>query len=234
MVRLAIVEDEDIYANQLFEYIERFEKEIKETFHIVRFRDGDEIAEEYTGEYDIILMDIEMQFMDGMTAAEKIREYDDDVVIMFITNMTNYAIRGYQVDALDYVVKPVEYFSFCKKLERALKKMKNKKTPTITIKIQSGAMKLRTSDIYYIESEGHNLHYVTKKGNYKCRSKIQSAEDSLGQYGFFRSNKSYLVNMQYVEGVSDGCCLVNGDKLLISRARKKDFMMAMTNYISNR
>lgn len=234
MIRLAIVEDEDLYANQLFEYIGRFEKEIDETFHIVRLRDGDEIAEEYTGEYDIILMDIEMQFMDGMTAAEKIRELDDDVVIMFITNMTNYAIRGYQVDALDYVVKPVEYFSFCKKLERAMKKVKNKKTPTITIKIQSGAMKLKTSDIYYIESEGHNLHYVTKKGNYRCRAKIQNAEDSLSQYGFFRSNKSYLVNMQYVEGVSDGCCLVNGDRLLISRARKKDFMMAMTNYISNR
>lgn len=234
MIRLAIVEDEDLYANQLYEYIQKFEQETDETFQIIRFRDGDEIAEEYTGEYDIILMDIEMQFMDGMTAAEKIREFDEDVVIMFITNMTNYAIRGYQVDALDYVVKPVEYFSFCKKLERALSKVEKKKAPTITIKIQSGAMKLKTNDIYYIESEGHNLHYVTKKGTYKCRAKIQSAEEDLAQYGFFRSNKSYLVNMQYVEGVSDGCCIVNGDKLLISRARKKDFMVAMTDYISNR
>lgn len=234
MVHLAIVEDEDLYANQLLEYIERFEKETDESFRVARFQDGDEIAEEYTGEFDIILMDIEMQFMDGMTAAEEIRKMDDEVVIMFITNMTNYAIRGYQVDALDYVVKPVEYFSFCKKLERALDKVGRKKTPTITIKIQSGAMKLKTSDIYYIESEGHNLHYVTKKGDYKCRAKMQTAEESLEQYGFFRSNKSYLVNMQYVEGVSDGCCLVNGDKLLISRARKKDFMIAMTDYISNR
>ncbi len=125
-----------------------------------------------------------MQFMDGMTAAEKIRELDDDVIIMFITNMTNYAIQGYQVDALDYVVKPVEYFSFCKKLECALSKVQRKKTPTVTIKVQSGALKLKTRDIYYIESEG--------------------------------------------------CCIANGDKLLISRARKKDFMVAMTNYISNR
>lgn len=234
MIHIAIVEDEDLYANQLIEYIKRFEQEIEEDFQITRFRDGDEITEGYNGKYDIILMDIEMQFMDGMTAAEKIREFDEDVIIMFITNMTNYAIRGYQVNAFDYVVKPVEYFSFCKKVERALTRVKKKKTPTITIKIQSGAMKLKTSDIYYIESEGHNLHYVTRKGNFRCRAKIQSAEDSLGQYGFFRSNKSYLVNMQYVEGVGDGCCLVNGDRLLISRSRKKEFMIAMTDYISGR
>lgn len=234
MVHIAIVEDEDLYANQLCEYIKRFEQESEEDFQITRFRDGDEIAEGYNGKYDIILMDIEMQFMNGMTAAEKIREFDEDVIIMFITNMTNYAIRGYQVNAFDYVVKPVEYFSFCKKVERALTRVEKKKTPTITIKIQSGAMKLKTSDIYYIESEGHNLHYVTKKGNYRCRAKIQSAEDALGQYGFFRSNKSYLVNMQYVEGVGDGCCFVNEDRLLISRSRKKEFMIAMTDYISGK
>lgn len=53
-----------------------------------------------------------MQFMDGMTAAEKIRQMDQKVIIMFITNMIQYAVRGYEVDAMDYVVKPVEYFSF--------------------------------------------------------------------------------------------------------------------------
>ena len=166
MIRLAIVEDEDLYANQLVEYIRKYELESGEQFKIERFRDGDEIAEEYKGDYDIILMDIQMQFMDGMTAAEKIRELDSEVIIMFITNMTNYAIRGYQVDALDYVVKPVEYFSFCKKIEKAIGKVDRKKTPAITIRIQSGVMKLKANDIYYIESEGHNLFYVTKKGTY--------------------------------------------------------------------
>ncbi len=233
MIYLAIVEDEDLYADQLIEYLKRFEKEIDEDFNIVRFRDGDEIVENYNGKYDIILMDIEMQFMDGMTAAENIRKLDNDVIIMFITNMTSYAIRGYEVNALDYVVKPVEYFSFCKKLERALSRVE-KKVPSISVKVHSGTIKLLISDIYYIESEGHNLHYITKRGNYQCRAKIQSAEETLGEYGFFRSNKGYLVNMQYVEGVGEGCCFVNGEKLSISRARKKDFMVAMTNYISSR
>ena len=129
MVNLAIVEDEDSYAAQLTEYIERYQRESGNSFKITRFKDGDEIANGYKGEFDVILMDIEMKFMDGMTAAEEIRRLDQDVVIMFITNMTNYAIRGYQVDALDYVLKPVSYFAFSQKLERALTRIRKNILP---------------------------------------------------------------------------------------------------------
>ena len=66
-----------------------------------------------------------MQFMDGMTAAEKIRQMDQKVIIMFITNMIQYAVRGYEVDAMDYVVKPVEYFSFSQKLDKAIGRIRS-------------------------------------------------------------------------------------------------------------
>lgn len=234
MIRLAIVEDEDLYANQLIEFVNRFKQESNGVFNIVRFRDGDEIVERYKATYDIIFMDIQMQFMDGMAAAKRIRELDSEVIIMFITNMTNYAIMGYEVGALDYIVKPIDYFSFRKKIERAIEKVEKKKRPTITIRIKSEFMRLQTNDIYYIESDRHNLIYVTKKGVYISRASMQQAEESLVEYGFFRSNKSYLVNLQYIEGVKDGCCIINGTNLLISRARKSDFMVAMTNYMSER
>ena len=234
MIRLAIVEDEDLYANQLMEFVDKFRKETGEVFHIVRFRDGDGILEGYKATYDIIFMDIQMQFMDGMKAAERIRELDSEVIIMFITNMTNYAIRGYEVDALDYIVKPIDYFSFRKKFERAIEKVEKKRRATITIRNKSEFMRLQTNDIYYIESDRHNLIYVTKKGVYISRASMQQAEENLAKYGFFRSNKSYLVNLQYVEGVKDGCCIINGTNLLISRARKSSFMVAMTNYMSER
>lgn len=234
MIQLAIVEDENTYAEQLTEYIRQYEKESGNKINIVRFTDGDEIVENYTGEFDIILMDIQMRFMDGMTAAEKIRKLDGEVIIMFITNMTNYAIRGYQVDALDYVVKPVTYFSFSKKLERAIGKMKKRESRTITVHMQSGVMKLVVNDIYYIESEGHNLYYVTKSGKIKTRAKMRDVEETLTPYGFFRSNKGYLVNMQYVDGVQEGCCIIHGEKLLISRARRSDFMSTMADYIGDR
>lgn len=224
MIHIAVCEDEQSYADQLKEYIERFSREKDVPIRTSFFRDGDEIVEKYSGDYDIILMDIQMRFMDGMTAAEQIRKVDEKVVIMFITNMTSYAIRGYQVDALDYVLKPVEYFSFSQKLERAIGRIESDDGFPVAISMAEGVVRVDASDIYYIESEGHNLRYVTKNGEYRTRQKIGDAERLLEGHGFFRSNKGYLVNLEYVDGVRDGCAIVHGEELLISRSRKNEFM----------
>ncbi|MCR4868760.1 MAG: response regulator, partial [Lachnospiraceae bacterium] len=95
MIHIAIVEDEELYRKQLMEYLRDYEREQSVSFDVRTYTDGAEIAEDYPGDLDIILMDIQMKFMDGMTAAEKIRRLDRQVVLMFITNMTQYAIRGY-------------------------------------------------------------------------------------------------------------------------------------------
>lgn len=232
MINIAIVEDEDSYASQLTEYINKYESESGSSFRITRFKDGDEITNGYKGQFDIILMDIEMKLMDGMTAAEEIRKLDQEVVIMFITNMTNYAIRGYQVDALDYVLKPVSYFAFSQKLGRAIARMKKSSAKTISIELPSGIKKLDIDNVFYIESEGHNLVFYTSGGEFKIRAKLGDFEAQLSQYNFFRSNKGYLVNLKYVDGVENGCCIIAGKQLLISRARKNDFMTALTEFMS--
>ena len=160
MIEVAIVEDEDSYASQLVDFVNRYQTESGNYFKVTRFTDGDEITNGYKGQFDIILMDIEMKLMDGMTAAEEIRKLDQEVVIMFITNMTNYAIRGYQVDALDYVLKPVSYFAFSQKLGRAISKMKKSTGKIISVDMPSGVKKLDIDNIFYIESEGHNLNIL--------------------------------------------------------------------------
>lgn len=232
MIQLAIVEDENSYADQLIEFVKKYQSESGKTFKITRFKDGDEITNGYRGQFDIILMDIEMKLMDGMTAAEEIRKLDQDVIIMFITNMTNYAIRGYQVDALDYVLKPVSYFAFSQKLGRAISKMKSKSSKTISIEMQSGVKKLDIDNVFYIESEGHNLNFYTSGGEFTIRAKLKDFEEQLVPYNFFRSNKGYLVNLKYVDGVENGSCLIAGKQLLISRSRKNDFMTALTEYMA--
>ena len=232
MINLAIVEDEDSYAAQLTEFVGKYQAESGNSFKITRFRDGDEITNGYKAQFDIILMDIEMKFMDGMTAAEEIRKLDQNVVIMFITNMTNYAIRGYQVDALDYVLKPVSYFAFSQKLERAISKIKKSDANIITIEMASGVKKLDIDNIFYIESEGHNLNFYTSAGEFTIRARLSDFEVQLADYNFFRSNKGYLVNLKYVDGVENGCCSIAGKQLLISRARKSDFMNALTEYMA--
>lgn len=234
MVHIAIVEDEDIYAEQLREYLNRYQNEKGKDIQITRFRDGDEIAEDYSGSYDVIFMDIQMRFMDGMTTAEKIRQMDSEVVIMFITNMTEYAVRGYEVDALDYIVKPIEYFVFSRKLDRALARIKGKKHHYISIPTENGIKKLDMDDILYIEIQDHTLTYCTQNESIRARGRgvMREVEQKMLPYGFFRNNNCYLVNLKWVESVNDYQCIV-GDKVLqISRAKKKAFMNALVQYIS--
>ena len=121
MIRVALVDDNGFDREKLKEYLERYEKEHHLQFKVTEFTDGEDIVTDYTAEYDLILLDIEMQFLNGMKAAQKIREMDADVPLVFITNMPQYAIDGYKVRALDYVLKPVSYFSLTETLGRALK-----------------------------------------------------------------------------------------------------------------
>ena len=146
--------------------------------------------------------------------------------------LRNYAIRGYQVDALDYVLKPVSYFAFSQKLDRAISRIKKEKSDSISIEMSSGMKKLRIDSIFYIESEGHNLIFYTDGEEFQVRAKMSDFEEKLTPYHFFRSNKGYLVNLKYVDGVEDGACLIGGKALVISRARKSAFMDALTNYMA--
>lgn len=232
MIRIAIVEDEQLYTKQLKDYILRFQKESGYEFHVITFSDGDQILLNYKGDFDIILMDIQMRFMDGMSAAERIRQMDEEVIIMFITNMTQYALRGYEVEALDYMVKPVEYFSFSQKLGRAIERMHRRSDFYISIPIEEGVQKLKISNIYYVESQGHQLIYQTGNGEFASRGTMKELEEILEKYGFFRSNKGYLVNLKYVDGLKDNCCVIHGEKLPVSRARRKEFMEALVKYMS--
>lgn len=178
-IRIAIVEDEPRFANQLESYIRQYEQERGKQIHITMFADGEDITDHYSGSYDIVLMDIQMQFMDGMTAAEKIRKLDQEVIIMFITNMVQYAVRGYEVDAMDYVVKPVEYFAFSQKLDKAISRLEKSASVSISIPIEDGWQKLAVSEIYYMESQGHYARYQTARGEFLSRASLKDLEDKM-------------------------------------------------------
>lgn len=230
MIKIAIVEDEQLYAKQLHEYLRKYEKENGEVIEVTIYSDGDQIVEKYQSQYDIILMDIEMKFMDGMSAAEEIRKIDTEVVIIFITNMTQYAIRGYAVDALDYVLKPVSYFALSQRLNRAIGRMRKRESKMIMVNMKGGIVRLNIANIYYIESQGHTLILHTILGDYETSGTMKDMESKLLGMNFCRGNKGYLINLQHVDGISDGCAIVKDEKLILSRARKKEFMEALTKY----
>lgn len=230
MIRIAIVEDEELYIKELTGYLEEYRKSFGEEFEITVYRDGDGITSQYKGQFDIILMDIQMRFVDGMTAAEEIRKMDSEVVIIFITNMTQYAIRGYEVDAMDYVLKPVSYFAFSQKLSKAIARIRKRTRTYITIQVKGGILRLDAEDIYYIESSGHNLVFHTAGGDHLVPGTMKSVEEELEGLHFSRGNKCYLINLKHVEGVKDKCAIVKGEYLQLSRPRLNAFMQELTKY----
>ncbi|MDO4333930.1 MAG: LytTR family DNA-binding domain-containing protein [Eubacteriales bacterium] len=231
MLRIAIVEDEEECAKTLQEYIARYEKEVGQKIHTTVYSDGDEILEEYHAQFDLILMDVQMQFTDGMTAARRIRQQDSRVVIIFITNMPQFAILGYEVEALDYVLKPIHYFAFSQRLNRAVERILKGSRQYVTIPVKGGTKRLDVSEISYIESQKHDLIYHTAEGEYLSSGTMKEAEERFSKLHFFRGNKGYLINLEHVEGIRDGCAVVNGELLLLSRGRKSAFLDALANYM---
>ncbi len=118
--------------------------------------------------------------LDGFGAAEAIRAVDAEVVLVFVTNMAQYAIRGYEVDALDYVLKPVNYYQFCTKLSRAIQRVQRRRGGQVVLQLAGGGIQLLdTADIYYLETRSRMLYYHTAKGEFAVRASLQSAEKQL-------------------------------------------------------
>lgn len=231
MVRIAIVEDEEAYIQEIMDYLKRYEEEYKEKLSIAVFHDGDEIAAHYNAQFDIILMDIQMGFMDGMAAAEEIREWDKEVVIIFITNMAQYVVRGYQVDALDYILKPITYFGFSQTLQKAVNKIKRQTSIYLSVPVKGGIYKMNLSSLLYVESQGHTLDYHMQDEVICARGNMADVEKELEGLGFFRINKGCIVNLKYVDVVLDNNCVLDGEVLPVARARKKQLLKELTEYI---
>ena len=232
MYRIAVVEDDKTYAAQLKEYLARYGEETGHKITVTVFQDGEDIVTDYSADFDIILMDVEMAFMDGMTAAEKIREKDREVIIIFITNMPQYAIQGYRVDALDYVLKPISYFAFSQRIDRALMRVKRKETTYLTVAQKGGMRKLDVSKISYVEVRDHLLIYHLPDEEIVAKDSMNDAESALDGRLFFRCNRCYLVNLEYVEDFRGNDVTVAGDLIQVSRSRKKPFLDALNNYMN--
>ena len=231
MYHIAIVEDEAAFAAQLQEYLEKYQEEHDVRFKISVFGDGEEILKDYQPLYDIILLDIEMPKVNGMQAAEQIREQDADVTLMFITNMAGYAIKGYEVGALDFVMKPVNYYTFSMKLTRVLKRTRQKARQEILLTLPDGVKKLNVQQIYYVEVQNRMLSYHTDEGVFTMRGTMQSVEQMLRPYAFVKCNHCYIVNLKHVSEVRKNTAIVAGHELEVSRRNRTAFLQALTEYV---
>ena len=231
MIRVAIVEDEAEIREQLMGYVQRYTRQYGTAFEVKTFADGLEILEDYRPAYDLILLDIEMKHLDGMETARRIRELDPDVMLVFITNMAQYAIKGYAVGALDYVLKPVPYFAFSQQLQKVEAQLRRRTRHYLAVPVEGGLRRLDTSRIYYIESEGHRVHFYTEEGDFAAPGALKALEEKLADRPFARCNSGYLVNLAQVKSVQQGMVQVGPYELQVSRPKRKSFLAALTDYI---
>lgn len=233
MLKIAIVEDEKQYQASLVEYLSKFEKIHKEQFIVRTFYDGIDILDDYQADYDVIFLDIHMKHQDGMTTARKIREKDENVIIIFITALAQYAIEGYKVHAMDFILKPVVYEQFEVTMEKILQTCrKYQREKQIIVSEGSGKRKLSSDEIFYIEVIGHEMFFYTGSGVFHRKGiTLKEMAAELEEFHFVKSGQSQLVNLRYVEKISGDVVSVPGAEIYLSRSRKKDFLEAFAEYV---
>lgn len=230
-MNIAVVDDSREDAGHLEAFLSRYHQENGLPMQVHTFLSSVEFLESFHGEYDIIYLDIEMPGSNGLEVAHEIRSRDETVAIIFITNMAQYAIRGYEVNAVDFMVKPVGYFNFVQKLEKALRAAEKRGTQFLLLSNGDGLYRIPPTDIFYIEKDKNYLVYHTRKGLFQQRGTIQEARQRLQGLAFSECTSGCLVNLRHVDRIGRETILVGGEELPVSRRMKKSFVQDYMDFL---
>lgn len=236
MFNIAIVEDDSKSFDELSSLIKQYCDTKHFKYLIQRFDDGFSFLENFHSNYNLIFMDIDMPHVNGLDASKELRTIDNDVVLIFVTNLAKFAIKGYEVDATSFLVKPVNYFMIENCFKKILRRISINNENAIWINADSKSKKILYDDIIYIEVQDHFSLFHTFEGDFQIRRTLSSIENEIGnKSGFSRCSAAYLVNLKYVTNLlSDEVTLNQNVKLPITRTKKKKFDEDFTSYYGER
>lgn len=235
MYRIAVVDDEAEVRELLKAYFARYEKEKQQALQVVCYEDGAQLLDDDIRELDLVFLDIEMKGLDGLSTARELRQTNRDVGIVFVTNLAHYALSGYEVNALDFIVKPLNYEKFVYKLDKSLhvRSLFRREKYTM-LQIDGRFFRIALSDIFYIQAEGSYVVYYTAGGPYRTRGPLKTIEADLCKENFLRCDHGCLVNLRHVIGLKNDMVTVGSTELKISRSRKKPFLEGLTMYLGRK
>lgn len=223
-MKIAVVDDSREDAQRIVMYLEQFQQEGSLDFQTKVFYASVDFLEEYHGEYDVIFLDIEMPGSNGLEVAREIRSRDQSVGIIFITSLAQYAIEGYEVQAIDFMVKPVGYCNFSMKLEKAFRFIENHREQDILLSNKEGIFRIRVSNILYIEKDRDYLCFHTNQECSRTRGSMKDIKEKKDILPFSECTSGCLINLNYVRRVGKDCVvLTSGQELPLSRRLKKEF-----------
>ena len=211
MIKAAIVDDDSVSLDLICSYLERFSKENNMEIVFSRFEEAISFLEQ-SHSFDLVFLDIEMPLINGMQAAEKLRETNKSIALIFVTNTAKYAVNGYSVDAVDYLLKPVNYTRFSALMKK-------------TVRMLGGMRRVRLSTVICVEIKEHLLVWNTENGRIETWGTLKDAEKMLPQDRFVRCNHNCIIGLKYVDVVDgDYAVLYDGRRISISHSKRKTFM----------
>lgn len=231
MLRIAVIEDSPQDATRLQACLERFASEQNRSFHIDTFGNGLSFLEVFRADYDIIFCDIDLPHKNGMEIAKQLRKIDQQVLLVFVTNLAQYAISGYEVGAFDYILKPINYFGLLLKLQRIVARAASQtKDDEIAIRSEGATVRLNLRAVLYIEVNGHYVNWHTQSATFRSLDALKTVAKQLPSY-FCAISRWTLVNLNYVDAVESNDVRLAGTALHISRSFKQDFLKTFAEYL---
>lgn len=230
MLLIAIVDDDPKDAEALQSQVGHFFKETGESYILQTYSDGVELIRSRE-EYDIVFLDIRMEKLDGIEAARFMRKISKDTVLIFVTYMAQFAIRGYEVDAMDFIIKPTDQFSIDHVLTKAMRRIQSRSGVSLMLRTPKGILSLSSNSICFVEVYNHDLIYHTEQGEYKVRGQLSEVRKKLDEQHFILCNRSYLVNLRHISSVHDDYLVVHGEKVQISKSHRKEIEQRFINYL---
>lgn len=233
-MKIGILEDERGVSEKVKNYIESYFNEHRGggILEIHSYSNAYDLLENYHADFDVLFMDIQMGMMNGMEAAAHIRQQDPRVLIVFVTNLAQYAVEGYQVNAFDFILKPVDYNGFAMKLDRICKELEHRKEDGfVNLKTKTGFVRLNISRIAYVEVRAHDLIYHADGEAIVARGTMKSVASELEGHYFSLCNSCYLVNLAYVKKANKTVTMMTGEELPISQGKRKQFMSELAKYM---
>ena len=227
MLSIAVCDDEVIECCNMAKRIKEIMEEMKIPCIIRQFRSGGELLQALES-FDIVFLDIIMQDLDGMKTAQDFRKKASDKILIFVSSSREYVFEAYDVEAFQYLLKPVDDRKLKSVLQKAVHKTEIRSQEFIIVSRERQKKKLFLDDIYYFEIKGRIVDVHGPEGIFAYYEQLGELEDKLQGYGFFRCHKSYLINLKYVDGYNrQEVILENGEKIVIAKRRYDRFVREM-------
>ena len=232
MIQVALIEDNREDRERFEMIFNDYQTKVESKFSLTVFENGSDFRCSFQGQFDVLFMDIELPDANGIDLCRQVRQSDEHVVIVFLTNMAQFAIHGYEVNAIDFMLKPLVPNIFPLKMQKILAAVHAKQKLDINLTFNGGRRVLRSGDIVYAEVVKHDMIFHTVNGTVVERYTMKELEKELSKSHFSRPNYCYLVNLDYVQAIDKfDLSLKTGDVLQISRNRRKEFMDDFARYI---